>query len=956
MKRGFTLIELLVTIVIISLVGGIGAFSYQNFFNVGKNRYYDNLESSILLAGSDYFLDHRENLPTENSFKEVPVSRLVDEKYIEPIKDSKGKTCTKGRVLAYRNNGKYFYEVCLECDEDEYSSSGKYCKEAANKAIQLSGKTKINNKDYDVTKSYNKVEYTNNENVLVTFNMPNSSIKVSRYDIKNTLTNYTISCSVESGNICTKEIEESGTYEVISYSENGEKIAETHINVKIAKSGPKYTVEEIQDKYMISASECSNNITKKAVKFKIVKDNINEEYKIIEYRIKKKNYDGTYTNDAYIQKNDLEEVTTELESGAYELEVAITGFADTTYATATTLKKYPFYISYIIDMKYDDDNTSVTHEVVKGQKYDYLSALPTKHNNLDIRWHYEENNYTKENRIIGTTAVTKNCNHELTGTMRTTISVENFTNYCKTPTPVFNGTKQTITKAASENVTFKNNEQTNAGAHKLKASIDDSKYIWNDETFDDKSFECSIDKYKAGLDISATSGTVSWNSEQTFTATPTTITACKGTLTAASANTSYVQITSGSSTANVAGGTATTIKWKGVLKTTGTKININYTPSDTNNCTSANQKQYTAAVTVATPTVSLSSKTGMVYSGSSQKANTATVSPDSKPTITYTYYTNSNCSQGATTSAPTNAGTYYVKASAAAVANKTAAANSGCVEHKITRAKTATTGSCANPTYNGSARTLASGGSYVTYSNNSKTDVGSSNYTVTVTADSNHLFSDGNATKTLSCNIERASISFPSCSDTNYNGKIQVLFSAHSSSSNVGYTNDAIKGKDVDDYSEYLTPDGNHKWSSGSSVTSKRKLTCDIVGKNRWVCTNCTDGCNASVSSQRWQYYNSSGNLVKNDWIHTGASWLNPDNDSNKDWFYADGDGYIVYGWREENGCWLYSNPNESSTMPGCRSGRAYISEKQTIDGSSYWFNKNGYCYSGSGCSSSCDK
>ena len=72
----------------------------------------------------------------------------------------------------------------------------------------------------------------------------------------------------------------------------------------------------------------------------------------------------------------------------------------------------------------------------------------------------------------------------------------------------------------------------------------------------------------------------------------------------------------------------------------------------------------------------------------------------------------------------------------------------------VNQAKTATTGSCGSYTYDGNQKTLASGGSYVSYSNNERTDAGSQN--VTVTTDSNHQFSNGAESTTLSCSIAQA--------------------------------------------------------------------------------------------------------------------------------------------------------------------------------------------------------
>ena len=123
-------------------------------------------------------------------------------------------------------------------------------------------------------------------------------------------------------------------------------------------------------------------------------------------------------------------------------------------------------------------------------------------------------------------------------------------------------------------------------------------------------------------------------------------------------------------------------------------------------------------INAATPTVSLTAKEA-TYTGSAIAANTATVSPNSNPTITYIYYTDSGCSTKTGTTvatglaasagaAPVVAGQYYVKASAAEVSGKTAAASSACVSHKITpKAVTVTAGSSSRA-WNGSALTNSS--------------------------------------------------------------------------------------------------------------------------------------------------------------------------------------------------------------------------------------------------------
>ena len=216
-----------------------------------------------------------------------------------------------------------------------------------------------------------------------------------------------------------------------------------------------------------------------------------------------------------------------------------------------------------------------------------------------------------------------------------------------------------------------------------------------------------IKKYKPSVAFdptTTTSGSVAANSTATFKAKPTTISSCQGTLTATSASTSTVTVANASggtygasaSFSNVANNTSKTFYYKGIGYSSGTALTVSYVPTDTANCDSATTITFTASVTRATQTVSLSEKTGMKYTGSAQAANTATVSPSDGGAITYTYYTNDTCTTQTSTSdgsgaasagaAPKNVGTWYVKATAAQTA-KYEAASSDCIRHKIDKYK-----------------------------------------------------------------------------------------------------------------------------------------------------------------------------------------------------------------------------------------------------------------------------
>ena len=369
-NKGFTLVELLVSIVIISLLSGVGIISYQSLFKTSEERYYDALESSILLAANDYFEDHRDNLPTGSNYSEVLLSDLIDNKYMESVTDTNGNVCRNGSVFAYRENSKFKYEVCI-VDCGGYSSTGRYCSNKVSREITVSAKTKTTNKSYDVTKSYNSVDYIKNENVLVTLGM-NEEFSITKYIVRDTKDNSEIECNTNGDNTCTVEINKSGTYKVESY-ENDEEISSRYINVKIARNGSNFTLNtsDGQRKYLISQNECSLNKKTKNIIINVIKGVSKEEYKTVEYRI---------NGGSYVEIDDLS-IELTLESGHYDIDVVVTNYNDNVSVETISID-----VSYLLKIEYDDDTVD-THEVVKGQIYNYLSNMPTKKNGNDITWH-----------------------------------------------------------------------------------------------------------------------------------------------------------------------------------------------------------------------------------------------------------------------------------------------------------------------------------------------------------------------------------------------------------------------------------------------------------------------------------------------------------------------------------------------------------------------------------------
>ena len=247
-----------------------------------------------------------------------------------------------------------------------------------------------------------------------------------------------------------------------------------------------------------------------------------------------------------------------------------------------------------------------------------------------------------------------------------------------------------------------------------------------------KSVSKAIGKYTPSLATSATAGSVNYNATNTFTATPTTISSCQGTLTAASANTSYVTITGGASNSNVASGTAKTITYKGVaVPSSGTiNVNVNYAPTDTANCNSAAQKSVAITVNKVAATNPTLSDTTATYNGS---AHAIGVSGGSGGTIYYRTSTDNSTWGSWSTTKPslTNVGKIYVQAYVKGDGNHTnssATASKAITINQRTVTITAPTVNSSTLTYSGSAQNLlatagscSAGGTMYWYSSNPST-------------------------------------------------------------------------------------------------------------------------------------------------------------------------------------------------------------------------------------------
>ena len=172
----------------------------------------------------------------------------------------------------------------------------------------------------------------------------------------------------------------------------------------------------------------------------------------------------------------------------------------------------------------------------------------------------------------------------------------------------------------------------------------------------------------------------------------------------------------------------------------------------TSNYNGATTNAVSFKISVATPTITLSNKTA-TYSGSAISIDKATVTGVSGGTtpsgaVSYTYYTDSNCTTKTPTStgasavggAPKNAGTYYVKATIAAAGNY-ASATSSAATLKINKKGISPTVSMSGYTYGGTVSTPSvsgntGSGSVTYYYNTSNSNSGGTAWTNVTSATS----------------------------------------------------------------------------------------------------------------------------------------------------------------------------------------------------------------------------
>ena len=235
-RKGYTLVEVLVAFVIMAFILGIGVVSYRFIIDKIASNYYDTLEEELLLAGSDYFTNHREDKPL-SGYSAVYIDELVGDKYIETLKDRNGNVCSKNndsKVFIYKTEAGYDYEACLVCNE--YKTSGTYCNGLALGVINISA-VKADGSSYNPLLSYENTSWSNSD-VTVTFSV---STDVTKFVITNTNNGDKRVCDSIVNRSCSMEFTNTSTYKVEAYNNSVEVAPDKGFNVKIDKVAPVIT-------------------------------------------------------------------------------------------------------------------------------------------------------------------------------------------------------------------------------------------------------------------------------------------------------------------------------------------------------------------------------------------------------------------------------------------------------------------------------------------------------------------------------------------------------------------------------------------------------------------------------------------------------------------------------------------------------------------------------------------
>jgi len=223
-KKGFTLIETLIIIIILAILLGIAVPSITKLLKRGTNEYYHSIENEIKASGMDYLETYRTLLPRQiGNVTVIDLKELVDNKYIDEIKDEEGNLCT-GKITAKKiDSGTYEYYSCLKCG-NSYNSKEENCE------YTEYDNTYVDQHLYNIT--VDKYSYTVNQGD--SFNLPLGKVYYNGQLINDKL----------EGNPSKIDTDILGTTEVIYFYNGAKKVVTVEVIDKTKPTKPEVVLKK----------------------------------------------------------------------------------------------------------------------------------------------------------------------------------------------------------------------------------------------------------------------------------------------------------------------------------------------------------------------------------------------------------------------------------------------------------------------------------------------------------------------------------------------------------------------------------------------------------------------------------------------------------------------------------------------------------------------------------------
>ena len=171
-KKGFTLVEIIGVIAILGIVSVVGLVSVNSIIQKGKEEHYAAAEQNLKLSAESYAQTNRDNLPKNvGEKKKVTLRTLVENNYIEQVKDYHDKNCDLDnsyvQIFKYSKNG-YSYLVYLDCPE--------YKNTEQNNDLKPTIRITMTDNENNIKKTKSEVKITDSHKLL------SYSITIYKYD------------------------------------------------------------------------------------------------------------------------------------------------------------------------------------------------------------------------------------------------------------------------------------------------------------------------------------------------------------------------------------------------------------------------------------------------------------------------------------------------------------------------------------------------------------------------------------------------------------------------------------------------------------------------------------------------------------------------------------------------------------------------------------------------------